>query len=327
MDARHPWLRLVAWPYALGTLAVVVLWWLVGDTRWTSLLNLMTFWWLLPSILLFVLAAVLRDRRALLLLCMPVVAWGWAYGSAFLPDGSAGRSDLRVVSFNTYVFVDGVDHVLDLVEATDPDVLLLQEVFPADEEELTARLSERLPYVHVDQTPQVGGVGVWSRHPVTDTARVPVATSHSRSSSVVTLSIDGRAVQVASVHLISPCPDCGRSVLERLELEDAVRAAEIGAVLDALDPELPAVVGGDLNSNERSTAYRELVASGFVDPQRAVGSGMGFTWPADGMLWPVLRIDWVLARGLEPVAAAVGDARGSDHRPVIADLAWQDGAA
>jgi vancomycin resistance protein VanJ len=96
-------------------------------------------------------------------------------------------------------------------------------------------------------------------------------------------------------------------------------------VLEALDPEVPAVVGGDLNSGERSGAYRRLVDAGFTDPQRDVGSGMGFTWPSDGRwLPPVVRVDWVLARGVTATSAEVHRAPGSDHRAVVVDLALDD---
>lgn len=90
-------------------------------------------------------------------------------------------------------------------------------------------------------------------------------------------------------------------------------------MLAQVDPTTPAIVAGDFNSTERSLAYRTLVGAGFDDAHRSVGSGAGFTWPADGRLpWPVVRIDWVFARGLEPVDAWVDRAGPSDHRPVVA---------
>lgn len=63
-----------------------------------------------------------------------------------------------------------------------------------------------------------------------------------------------------------------------------------------------------------------LVAAGFRDAQMEAGSGPGFTWPARNP--PVLRLDWILSRGLVASEARVGSARASDHRPVITELAW-----
>ncbi|MTV26557.1 hypothetical protein FTX61_14205 [Nitriliruptoraceae bacterium ZYF776] len=320
--SRRPLLRVVAWPYALATVAVVVLWSTVGATSLTQWVDLLTFWWSLPAVALVLVALVARDRRAAALFAVPAVLWLWAYGTAFLPgEAPAAVPDLRVVSFNTFVAVEGEEHVLDLVETTEPDVLLLQEVFPPREAALRERLADRFPHVHVDQSPGVGGVAVLSRHPIVDTIPVGTPSERSRTTSVVVLDVDGELVQVVSLHLISPCPTCGTSVVERLELEDDVRRAEVSATLEALDPDLPVVVGGDLNSGERSTAYRQLAAAGFDDPQRRAGSGPGFTWPADRRVPAFLRIDWILTRGLTPVAAWVAPPHASDHRPVVVDVA------
>jgi endonuclease/exonuclease/phosphatase (EEP) superfamily protein YafD len=321
-------LRTVAWPYA-GLAAVATVLFLARiDHPTTQLLALTTFWWALPALVLVPVALLRRDGLAVVLLAVPAVLWLWAYGGAFVPRAApAVAPDLRVATLNTFVGAPDEGHVLDLVDGQEPDVLLLQEVFAPREEALLATLGDRYPHHHVDRSDGVGAVVVLSRHPIVEVAEVGGLGERSRLTSVVTLEVDGQLVQVVSVHLISPCPTCGMAVLERLELEDDVRRAEIGAVLEALDPDLPAVVGGDLNSGERSTAYRQLVAAGFTDPQRDVGSGMGFTWPADGrVLPPVVRIDWIVLRGATATRATVEDTGGSDHRAVVVDLVLGDAA-
>lgn len=315
-------LHAVAVVYAIFTLLVFGLWLVVGDTPWTTVVNLATFWWLVPSLLLLVVALFLRNGRAAVWLLVPGLLFAWTYGSAFTAAPRDADHDLRVASFNTFVHVSGERHVLDLVGRVAPDVLVLQEVFPPRQAQLASLLADAMPHHHVEQSQGVGGVGVWSRHPITDVRLVDEAFDVSRTTFVVTLDVDGRPLQVVPAHLISPCPTCGASILERLELEGEVRRAEIGMVLDALDPSVPTVVAGDLNSNERSVAYRQLARAGFRDPQREVGEGMGFTWPADRRVPAFLRIDWILVRDLEPVRAWVGDAGGSDHRPVIVDVAF-----
>ncbi|WOP19395.1 hypothetical protein R0146_03735 [Raineyella sp. LH-20] len=53
--------------------------------------------------------------------------------------------------------------------------------------------------------------------------------------------------------------------------------------------------------------------------QDTAGKGLGFTWPAR---FPVLRIDQILIRGVQPKNASVLPATGSDHRAVVAGIAW-----
>jgi vancomycin resistance protein VanJ len=326
MSRRRPLLRGVAWPYALLAVVVLALWSSPVDLPPVQVVDLLTFWWAAPAVALTAVALLRRDGRAALLLALPASLWLWAYGSAFLPAAAADVPvALRVVAYNTDVAAPDADHVVTVAETTGADVLLLQEVFPPREEELTERLGASHPHVHVDQSEGVGGVGVWSRHPIADVVAVADVSERSRRSSVVVLDVDGRRIQVAPLHLVSPCPTCGPSVLDRLALEGALRSAEVQAVLDALDPTLPAIAGGDLNSNERGNAYRRLVAAGFDDPQRSVGWGMGFTWPNGVRLPPLLRIDTILTRGLTPVASEVPHVGGSDHRPVVVDVAWQEG--
>ncbi|MBW3620687.1 MAG: endonuclease/exonuclease/phosphatase family protein [Actinobacteria bacterium] len=323
---RPTWPAVLAALYAAATVAALVAWTVAGDAAWIQPVNLSTFWWSLPGVVLAPLALLLGGRRTAALLAVPAVLWLWSYGTAFLPDGTPDvAADLRVVSFNTYVRTPDAGHVLELVEETDPDVLVLQEVFPPRETELDAALAAVLPHRHVVQSPGVGGVAVYARFPIAEVRPIGDASERSRSTAVVVLDVDGRPLQVVPVHLISPCPTCGTSFLERLDLEGEVRVAEMGSIVAALDPDVPAIVAGDLNSTDRSMPYRRLAGAGFTDPQRDAGHGPGFTWPADDGPGAFLRIDWMLVRDLRAVEAWVGPARGSDHRPVIADLAFTVG--
>ncbi|BCS35863.1 metal-dependent hydrolase [Luteitalea sp. TBR-22] len=59
---------------------------------------------------------------------------------------------------------------------------------------------------------------------------------------------------------------------------------------------------------------------GLVDVWAAVGKGDGFTIPVEA---PSKRIDWILVRGFEPVAAEVPRTEASDHLPVAATLRFR----
>jgi vancomycin resistance protein VanJ len=325
---RSRWPVVLAATYGIATLLVLGAWALVGDPWWLQPLNLTTFWWPLPAFVLAVPALLARRWRALAWLGVPILAWTWIYGTAFLPPADVARAapaDLRVVSYNTYVATPDASHVVDLVAETDPDIVLLVEVFPSRQAELEEAFATTLPHTTTVQSEGVGGVMVASRHPIVEVDRVPVVDG-ARSSVRVVLDVDGVAVQVVPVHLRSPCVACGDSVADRLSLEGRSREAEMAAVLEVLDPELPTIVGGDFNSTERSLPYRELVGAGFDDPQRAAGRGPGFTWPvgSDVLPGPVVRIDWLMSRGLDPVAAWVAPSGPSDHHPVVATFRFEE---
>lgn len=314
--------------YAVLTLVVLLAWALSGDPWWLQPFNLTMFWWPLPAAAFALMALVARRWRALAWLLVPVMVWVWSYGTAFVPPAQVDTSapaDLRVVSYNTFVATPDAIHVVDLVADTSPDILLLVEVFPSRQAELEAAFATSLPYTTTVQSEGVGGVMVASAHPIVEVEPVP-AVEGARSSTRVVVDVDGVAVQVVAVHLRSPCVECGDSIYERLTLEGASREAEMAAVLEVLEPDMPTIVGGDFNSTERSLPYRELVGAGFDDPQRDAGQGPGFTWPvgSTGVPIPVVRIDWLMSRGLDPVAAWVAPAGPSDHHPVVATFRFEE---
>lgn len=321
---RPRWPSILASAYALTAIGALFAWWVAGDAAWIQPVNLTTFWWSLPAVVLAPLAFLLGSRRTAALLTIPAAVWVWSYGTAFLPPSAGGEADLRVASFNTYVKSPDTTHILQLVEEQAPDVLLLQEVFPPREAELREQLAGTYPHIEVVQSEGVGGVGVFSRFPITEVRPIGDATDRSRSTAVFVLDVEGQALQVVPVHLISPCPTCGTSVVERLELEGDVRLAEIDSVVDSLVSDVPAIVGGDFNSTDRSGPYRALTGAGFTDPQRDAGRGPGFTWPEGDGAGPFIRIDWLLTRGLDAVDAFVPSGGASDHRPVVVDLAFRE---
>lgn len=326
LDRAADRLRRAPVVYAVGTTIAILGWAVAGDTWWMQPVTLLTFWWSLPAVALCLVAGARGRRRAAVLLAVPAAVWVWSYGMLFVPRGFAATApDLRVATFNTYVGAPSIGAVLRLVDEVEPDVLLLQEVFPAREGELGAALAERYPHVVAVQSPGVGGIVTLSRHPILEQRPVSLSEPGVRDTVVVVLDVDGRRVQVVPVHLTSPCPSCGASLTERLELEGNRRPLELASVLRALEPGVPVVIGGDLNSTDRSEPYRLLTRVGFQDPHRVAGSGPGFTWPNDTLPFPVLRVDWILTRGLVAVDAWVGDGGESDHRPVIADLAFPPG--
>jgi vancomycin resistance protein VanJ len=86
----------------------------------------------------------------------------------------------------------------------------------------------------------------------------------------------------------------------------------------AADPSKRVVLLGDLNGTMDDRAFAEITSQ-MHSAQDVAGDGFGFTWPAS---FPVVRIDQILVRGVEPDSSWVLPANGSDHRPVEARISW-----
>jgi vancomycin resistance protein VanJ len=86
----------------------------------------------------------------------------------------------------------------------------------------------------------------------------------------------------------------------------------------AADPSNRVVLLGDLNGTMDDRAFADLTSQ-MHSAQDAAGDGFGFTWPAR---FPVVRIDQILVRGVEPQSSWVLPSNGSDHLPVTAGISW-----
>ncbi len=75
---------------------------------------------------------------------------------------------------------------------------------------------------------------------------------------------------------------------------------------------------GDLNGTTDDRAFAGLTSQ-LRSAQETAGDGFGFSWPAG---FPVVRIDQILVRGVEPQRSWVLPATGSDHLPVAATVSW-----
>ena len=131
---------------------------------------------------------------------------------------------------------------------------------------------------------------------------------HQRGVAVASLRLGGRAFAAASVHL-------------GLEEAERVRHAKIISELLSDGPDLPAVLGGDLNETSDGQAWATL-ADGATD------AGAAQNWPTFPARQPRRRIDAIFVPvGWRSVAVSPSDlvddallARATDHLPVIVDV-------
>ena len=242
-----------------------------------------------------------------------ITAVAWPGTLAATPGGA----EVTIVSFNVRgglrenAMLDA-DAIADSIAASDPDVVLLQEVargWPVfGQYDLLARLSQRLrmPYRYEPAADAQFGNAIFSRLPMTPVVAGPlpeVQGSQGRSFLVVRVEKSAGPLLVTNAHLES----------------DSV--AQIDALLAAVGGETPAVVAGDLNMETTDTANVErFVAAGLTDAEGATGDACRTTSAAP--MSDCDRPDWVwVSDDLRIVGFEIGAPSASDHLPVEVTVA------
>ncbi|MBL7499852.1 endonuclease/exonuclease/phosphatase family protein [Frankia sp. CNm7] len=227
-------------------------------------------------------------------------------------DAPAGAVPVRVLASNLLYHNADAGRLGAQIKADQPDVVVLVEASPLALGAV-GRSGALAGYPHHVELPKPGAFGfaVYSRFPLSDWSVREVG---GQPLSRVTVTLDGgRKVLLYPVHTISPTTAANvrawRSQLKALT--DEVRAAK-----------LPVILAGDFNATRDHRPLRRLLDAGVRDAHDVAGAGWSPTWSTESLLPPVLRIDHVLASPAFVVTGYHrGDRIGSDHLPVIVDLA------
>ena len=246
--------------------------------------------------------AALRSRAAAAAAVAVSAVWAALFVPAYVPGpgaGGAGGGTLAVATLNVGAGNTRVCEALREAAGWGADVVAVQEL--AGPEECAAEA-----FGGDGEWVRQGTVGVWSRHPVAAVETLDPSVGWIRG---VRLSIRAPEGEVAVVagHAASLRP--GTAGARDGSLRALARSAR--------EADGPVVVLGDLNTAATDRAMGAF--SGFGEAQRDAGWGPGFTWPAAA---PAVRLDHVLYRGARAVSAEVRPVPGSDHRAVLARLAY-----
>jgi endonuclease/exonuclease/phosphatase (EEP) superfamily protein YafD len=320
--------------YAGATLGYALVRPLVGKRKgWIELADDLEPWAYVPAPAIGAAGALLAST--------PLTAAGAALGAAFAlrwghrylrrrPDPSRVTSDLTIMTFNTLAWVrSGKDLEASIVKAN-PDLVGLQEIGPNATGELIRALGERYPYTYTTLSATSSGAAVLSRYPLLDPMEIRLS-DNAHWWQRVTVDAPGGPITYFNIHTKIPrirrkADDGKPRLLPRLHTER--RSREIKHMTEMLDKvEGPVIVAGDFNMTERSADYL-LMASRLRDSYKAVGRGLGHTFPAWGKScrlfptpWPMLRLDYVWHSDHFSAAwARKGDAGKSDHHPIVVGL-------
>jgi endonuclease/exonuclease/phosphatase (EEP) superfamily protein YafD len=233
-----------------------------------------------------------------------------------VPAAVPGVRAVRLFTANVYAWNDRPGGIAEEIRASRPDVVFLQESTPAIVDAMDASGAlEDLPYrLAVSRNDPFGGL-VAARWPLLDHEVVeidgrPVLLR-------ATVETEGGPLRLYAVHVVAPFGGGRGSWMN-----------EVRAITDAVRTErLPILMAGDFNATWGNRAFRRLLDAGLTDAAAARGRPFQMTWRQGGRVPPLTRIDHVLTTdGLAVVAIRTGEGRGSDHRPIVADIVRTAGA-
>lgn len=269
------------------------------------------------ALLLF--ACLRRQPLAAAAALLIVAANGWPLVPYVLPAGleaQAARADARLLMANVRVSNDDYRAALSLIEREDPDIVGLVEVDDAWIGGLTA-LDAAYPYSILYPADDAHGLALYSRLPIRELEASPYAEDGMPTAILVQAELpDGPALLILA-HPKSPVSP-GAAALRNRQLEGL--AAFVRA-----EPGGRKILLGDLNTTPWSPYYARLEEeSGLVNA--ALGRGHWPTWP----VWlptALLRIPidhCLVSKAFDVQGFRTGDSIGSDHLPLVVDIAGAD---
>lgn len=231
------------------------------------------------------------------------------------------RSTLRIATYNVNSGYDGsgrfqLELTARTIEAALADVVLLQEIdggrplsYGVDEVHFLARRLG-MEAAFAPTVEQVHGLAILSRWPLQDEASILLPGPDGQLG-VLEVTLAGGPEDVQPVRLASVRLAPAASEEERVQ--------RLGMVLGFVGDSSTLVLGGDLGVPPEDDTYKQLMLSGFVDPDAVLGIERGYTVPASN---PSARHDYILLRGLEPLDSRQVDSTASDHRLVVVEVGW-----
>ena len=231
-------------------------------------------------------------------------------GPARASDGERGPS-LTVMTLNLYRGRADAEEVMRLVRAHGVDVLALQELTPEAVERLDAAGARTLFRGRLlEPRNDASGSGLLARRELRET-RVPTRAGGARQPEAVVDVLAGPALRIKTVHPRPPTSSWAEADWRR----------SLRALPGPREGGTPRILAGDFNGTLDHREMRRLLDRGYVDAADAAGAGLRTTWPVRTKRRLQLAIDHVLLPpGVKVRRVDVRDAKGSDHRAVIAEL-------
>lgn len=245
---------------------------------------------------------------------VPLGIHGWWLAPQFAGAQPAAADDARTFQVMTANLLKGKADPLEVMETVAQekvDILVLQEVTPEALAALDkAGLSAALPERAGEPGFGVMGTMILATGEITDVSRVDTG----MGSWAATVALPQGEVRMLGVHPTMP------GNISRW-------SGELGVIEEAASDGVD-LLAGDFNATSDHKPMREIYDAGFRDAAEVANAGWQPTWPAQGSMVglpspPIVQIDHVLVgERLTALATRTFDIDGTDHRAVIADVAF-----
>jgi len=330
---RKRMLLIEAWIAIVGAYVLLGLAWLCPND-WTS--NSPAFvatWWAaflvrtlqyhIGLLLLCILIAALVVHRWRMVICTAPIVLAIMLGAWVTviprprPTVSADAPTVRVMSVNLLMINRTTQPIIDEILAADPDVLLVQEYTDHWHAAFRrASILDRYPHaVHVTQDDSFG-IALYSRLPFVKPPQVDLDLGDEDVPQIrAVIDPHGRHLAIYNIHLLPP---------RRLDYTIEHRRQFVDLIEMLRAETHPVILAGDFNFTETTPQHKALHNLGLRDAHDTLGRGRGATWPVNSFLryLPGLRVDHVYAsRDLTFTRFTTGTGEGSDHRPLVAEIA------
>lgn len=318
---RRGLIWVAAWVTASVLASLILARHALHDRTWPLLLaNMFTLYVFAPAWAVAA-AALLGRRWRLLALAASICLWHAAHlASPLLPRTAppASGAGIRLVTANLLMVHPHPDRLAAELEALDPDVLVLQE-YSSRWHETASRRGWFEDYPHHAEVIRDDSFGcaVFSRLPMEDVGVIEMAGLPQLQAS---LRLDGVVVDLLDVHTLPP------RIAEYVPGHRQA-LADIEAWAESRSGTRPFVITGDFNATPYSRFHRRMSRLA-DDAWELGGDGYGHTAPNGLFPLPPMRLDHVyLSPDLTVREVMLGRGDGSDHLPIVAEIALREGGS
>lgn len=315
------WITL--WIFSLSLLLDIFLlrWW-PGDRLLIVRLINYALPWLLAVLIPALLLAGLTGRKLLFLsFFVSILFICITQLPLFIKNPPPNKGELivlRVMSYNLWSHNQDLAATARVIEAVQPDILLLQELPRANVAPMQGLLAQLFPEEkrNFAYDPK-SSLAIFSRYPLRSES---IKVKGSIQKSIVETPLG--AITIYNSHFL-------RTVLRRSnnwqKLYDQVTQVLSEEITQTAGP---MILGGDFNMTDQTQTYR-LLNKELKNAHGEVGRGFGFTFPSPVRrvkgffsLPPLVRIDHLFYNNqlVALSAKTLADAGGSDHFPIVAEF-------